>query len=183
LQRPAVWESVLEMPESVDSKDHPFWTYSLSSYKRTGVGDTCLTLQDSYGLNVNLLLYCLWAGACGISLTAADLIALRESQKPWDDNVVKPLRSVRRWLKGQSSGPPESSEALRQAVLAQEIEGEAAIQWQLWKAGPVSGNGTPSKDKAFANLRTYVALQGSQEIAGSEQDLEECLTRLVGSAF
>jgi len=141
-------------------------------------------LQDSFGLNVNLLLYCLWAGARGTSLTAGNMIDLREVQKPWEDNVVKPLRAVRRWLKGQSSGPPESREALRQSVLAQEIEGEAVIQWQLWKAGPVSGEeGAPSAEMALGNLRTYVALQGAQEVAGSEQELEDLLSQLVRATF
>lgn len=36
-----------------------FWQYSLDKYGIDEVKDTCLALQDSYGYNVNLLLFCM----------------------------------------------------------------------------------------------------------------------------
>ena len=33
-----------------------FWDFSVGTYRRPGVADACLSLQDRYGLDVNVLL-------------------------------------------------------------------------------------------------------------------------------
>ena len=37
--------------------DNPFWQFSLDAYQRDGVQPACLSLQDDWGLDVNVLLY------------------------------------------------------------------------------------------------------------------------------
>ena len=39
-----------------------FWSFSLTVYGRPGVEAACLELQDRFGADVNLALYCLWIG-------------------------------------------------------------------------------------------------------------------------
>ncbi len=43
----------------------PFWDYSLGIYRKPGVADACIALQDEFGLDVNMLLACLWFSAEG----------------------------------------------------------------------------------------------------------------------
>jgi uncharacterized protein (TIGR02444 family) len=42
--------------------DNDFWRFSLSVYAAPGVADECLALQDTRGVDVNLLLFCAWLG-------------------------------------------------------------------------------------------------------------------------
>ena len=77
---------------------HPFWEYSITVYTRPGVEQACLTLQERLGVDVNLLLFCCWAGGRGHRLTDEELTTLNEVSEPWQDSVVRPLRDVRRRL-------------------------------------------------------------------------------------
>ena len=36
----------------------PFWNFSVAVYSSDAVQDECLTLQDQFGLDVNLVLLC-----------------------------------------------------------------------------------------------------------------------------
>ena len=45
--------------------DHLFWDFSLEVYAKEGVADACLRLQDDLGIDVNMLLFCCWAGHSG----------------------------------------------------------------------------------------------------------------------
>lgn len=89
-------------------------------YAGDAVPAACLQLQDELGLDVNLLLWCLYAGARGTTLTPEMIAAADAACAPWRAHVVRPLREVRRWLK--TAGP--KAEALRKQVLAQEIDSE-----------------------------------------------------------
>ena len=48
-----------------DFPDHPFWDFSLIVYMTPGVGPACVALQEAHELDVNIVLFCLWAGASG----------------------------------------------------------------------------------------------------------------------
>jgi uncharacterized protein (TIGR02444 family) len=134
--------------------ESPFWDFSNAVYGRPGVAEACLALQDRRGLDVNILLLCCWAGVRGRALTAAALGARIEAVRPWRDQVVKPLRAARRWLKGQQTVPSESAEALRQAIKAQELEAERLEQLILAE-GVTIGEGQGGAALAVANLRAY----------------------------
>ena len=48
----------------------PFWTFSLRIYGQPGVPPACLTLQDEHGVDVNVLLFALYAASCGRQLAS-----------------------------------------------------------------------------------------------------------------
>jgi uncharacterized protein (TIGR02444 family) len=97
-----------------------FPAFSAWLYVGDDVPAACLLLQDDLGLDVNLVLWCLYAGARGTTLTPAMIATADAACAPWRTHVVRPLREVRRWLK--TAGP--EAQALRQQVLAQEIDSE-----------------------------------------------------------
>lgn len=139
---------------------NPLWEFSWWLYHQPGVGDACLALQDRRGLDVNLLLACVWAGRQGRALSEADIAGLIDAAGDWQRQVVKPLRSTRRWLKHQTAAPPEPAEALRQEVKAQEIEAERLEQAILYSV--LGGQGAPVDAEAPAvagadNLRRLLA--------------------------
>lgn len=135
-----------EAPES------PFWGYSLAVYGRPGVAEACLALQGRHGLDVNLLLFCCWAGQCGRALTPEDLDRLTAAAGPWHEGVVKPLRAVRRWLKSRQDA---GAQPLRARIKESELEAER-IEQQLLAEILVFAAGETSPALAAANLMAYL---------------------------
>ena len=105
--------------------DNPAWRFALALYGRDGVATECLVLQDDAGLDVSLLLVCLWLGAeRGVVLSAADLDAAETIAGPWRRVAVERLRLVRRELKTSPEIGHAAVVALRKRVQAIEIEAE-----------------------------------------------------------
>ena len=76
-----------------------FWDFSNRVYRKPDVSQCCLSLQDLYGLDVNLLLFACWhARSRGLCEPALAEKALAFSSN-WANHVVKPLRGTRRWMK------------------------------------------------------------------------------------
>ena len=113
---------------------NPFWDFSLVVYPRPGVVEACLALQDRLGLDVNLLLFCCWAGSLGWRLEAPDMVRLTEEVAEWQRDVIGPLRGVRRRLKGPSDEATGDVAALRRVVKDCELEAERIEQAMLHAA-------------------------------------------------
>ena len=112
--------------------ENPFWTFSLDVYARPGVAQECLALQARYGIDVNALLFCAWAGAMRRALLskrqAAGIVAHVEA---WQQRTVLPLRTVRQALKKMAAvGEPVT--ALRKDVAAAELKAEQIEQAMLF---------------------------------------------------
>ncbi len=104
-----------------------FWAWSCQAYDRPGVSALCLALQEQRGLDVNLALFCLWWGSHGVQLGPADCAALDQAVAPLRD-VLKPLRALRRALKGEVQA---EARALRETLSALELEVERRAQRRL----------------------------------------------------
>lgn len=118
-----------------------------------------MRLQDEFGLDVNLLLFACWRGVSGgRELLQADWCRLIDGTKDWRRDVVEPLRAVRRFLKEQGASPQSS--ALRDRVLALELDAEHAEQLTIVElAGAQDGGGTGKAD-LLAALEGYVDAAG-----------------------
>ncbi len=99
------------------------WDWTLKTYERPGVPETCLALQDEHGLNTSLLLWAAWANPDDAALASA--VA---NGKAWDDTVLWPLRRVRRDLKAAMAGIADLSRLdLREDVKAAELKAERVL--------------------------------------------------------
>ena len=157
---------------------NPFWDFSLAVYGRDGVEAACLALQDRHDLDVNLLLFCCWAGCRGHALSADDIGTLRKAVAPWRARAVEPLRNVRRWLKTQAVAPAALAEPLRARIKADELAAEAVEQRLLVETVPVgAGDGGPAL--AAANLAAYL---GDLELVPDDRDAAD-LAALVRGCF
>jgi len=134
--------------------DNPFWDFTLAVYRGEGVSQACIELQDRLGLDVNFLLLAVFAGSRGFAIAAPQWERLEALARPWRENVIHPLRGVRRWLKTQMALPAPVIDPMRRAVLAQEIESEGMQQRLMWTALAIPA-GEPSLQRGAGNLAAY----------------------------
>jgi uncharacterized protein (TIGR02444 family) len=142
-----------------------FWDYALELYRREGVENACLELQERHGLDVNLVLLCCWLASRGIEAQRKWLKATVATVETWQAEVVRPLRAVRRRLKADPAEPPpggigarwpELTARLQQRVLALEIDGERLEQLLLAElAAGLGATVAPGIDLASRNLYRY----------------------------
>lgn len=138
------------------------WDFSLAVYVQPGVATACLQLQDEHGVNVNLLLWCLWLDRLGVGLEATHLQEAQHQIAEWHLTFVVPLRELRRRMKSRYGTANSDREGVRaqikQAELAAEQEEQRALQQltdQWWTQGVLA---VPSGDKTITaqNLRRYL---------------------------
>jgi uncharacterized protein (TIGR02444 family) len=114
----------------------PHWSFALALYARPGVADACLKLQDALGVDVNVLLFALYAASeRGMAFAPEEIAAIDGAVAEWRDEVVVKLRAIRRGLKaGPPPAPGPDTEALRDLVKkaelrAEQIEQAVLAQW------------------------------------------------------
>lgn len=106
-----------------------FWQFSLDFYQRDGVAGACLMLQDRLGLDVNILLYAAWLASQGRTATVADFEQVDLLIAPWREEVIRPLRRIRRWLKEPGPDVPAGSVGeYRAGIKSAELEAEKIAQ-------------------------------------------------------
>ncbi len=140
-----------------------FRTFSTAYYGRPGVEHALLTLQDEHGLEVNLVLLCLFAAAEGYPAFDEEAFAtFGRIAGRWSQEAVEPLRRARRGLKTML--PDEAAAVLREKVKALELDAEFAMQDAL--EATLRAQAAPGSDPAGArgtalhNLQTYLADKG-----------------------
>lgn len=114
-----------------------FWDFSLRLYHKPQVSETCLTLQNVYGFDVNLLLFACWYGRRHGLMSSALLADALEFSTQWSSEVVKPLRHARTWMKGALAQPQTltsqmtGATELREKIKAAELRSEQLQQQVL----------------------------------------------------
>jgi uncharacterized protein (TIGR02444 family) len=155
------------------------WDFSLKTYRRPGVQDACLKLQDELGADVNMLLYCCWRGA----IEAGEMAALLAELAPWQTDIVGGLRSVRRALKPMLAELDvlfEPASSLRKKIAALELEAEKLQQDMLARHAAKDAKSTPSSPHtAVRNLTRYIGVLA----AAPNESQQHALGTLIGAAF
>lgn len=151
----------------MDFPEHPFWDFAIGIYGREGVSRACLHLQERHGIDVNVMLFCLWLGESGRgTVSDEEMAALKAISDEWQGDVVRNLRAARRALKDGFPGAPEAlRQALRAEVQGVEIDSEHLEQMVLAGAierAPAEGEVPPVQraNDASRNFARYVAALG-----------------------
>lgn len=151
-----------------------FWDFSLRTYATAGVSGACLELQDQQGADVNMVLYCCWAGDRAQPLSEAAFQSALDFSLQWGEQVVRPLRSVRRWMKQEvgshSLVVAKSSLELRERIKELELAAEKLQQHGL-EALPLEVDDAGGLHAVAANLRQYFASLGVEISPGVEARL------------
>ncbi|WP_116367662.1 TIGR02444 family protein [Parahaliea mediterranea] len=141
--------------------DNPFWNYSLAHYSKPGVAPLCLAAQDELGADVNLLLLAAWLASAGRTLDAVQLASLLAATAEWREQVIAPLRALRRQWKGLAQAA-----ALREQLKALELQAERELQACLYRLA-AQLPGSTGEVCARANLQVVLKATGaSAEEAG-----------------
>ncbi len=169
-----------------DFLPHPFWNFSLEIYNGEGVAEACLDLQERRGCDVNVLLFCCWLGASGRpTLSAERLRTILKASDPWQAEIVRPLRALRKLLKDRplEGALPETVDSVRRRVADAELAAEHAEQLRLagLYASPADRDRPMKKRLAAAvgNLGVYAVCLG---VAPDERD-RRAVAALMRAAF
>jgi uncharacterized protein (TIGR02444 family) len=168
-----------------DSTAYPdLWSWSLAIYGRPGFSAEAIGLQDDHGLDVNLLLYCLWAGlAAGVELGEPALAAAVAAAGPWQRAVVLPLRAVRRSLKGHAHPHADLVASLRQGIAGFELEAERGEQLMLGALPLPEERHADARFAAARNLQAYLAVSGADPASAARDGTRPArLARLLAIA-
>ena len=164
-----------------------FWDFSVRTYRTDGVPDACLSLQNDYGADVNMLLYCCWIGAC-IGQFDHDLFARASAFSTlWAEHVVVPLRSARTWMKQSGCDtepvPTDACMQLREEIKSVEFAAEKMQQQVLESMVSIdqSWSDTPEQilEEVIANLNLYAAYAGIKTC----DDVRQKFSLIIDAAF
>ncbi len=99
------------------------WNFSNAIYAVPSVADECLLLQDKYGVDVNLLLFCCYAAVVrGIQLSEEDMVDIEQHVADLRSGVVVPLRNCRKTMK-QGLATLRHKERKRAEYLRSKVKG------------------------------------------------------------
>ena len=141
------------------------WRFSLGFYRRPGVAEACIRLQDEAGVDVNVMLYLLFLAAHGRAITADEMNRIEAVAADWRAAVVVPLREMRRRLKSTLGAfPPAITSDFRNDVKRIEL-GAERIQQQalepLIALDAAASAHSARRDIARANMDVYRAQLGA----------------------
>jgi uncharacterized protein (TIGR02444 family) len=163
-----------------------FWRFSLTVYRMDGVPAACLSLQDRFGVDVNLMLFALWLASSGRAVSADDMRDADLAVADWRAQSVVALRGVRRYLRSPPAGFDSSAvDALRERIKAVELEAERLQQEALFALRPVAEWGRPeSPDRAGEwNMRAYEASIGATFDSSARHVLLDAYQAAVGQRW
>ena len=147
----------------MSTNESAFWRFSVEFYAQPGVPDACLTLQDRHGVDVNVLLFLLYLAYRGRSVEINDVRRIDQHVHAWREQVIKPLRTLRRNLKGGIAPVAvEASDTLRSAIKREELHAERLQQEALEHQLPWTSTGAPeiTHSAAKTNLLAYETITG-----------------------
>lgn len=164
------------LPQPSACIDSSFWAFSTSLYGLPGAAEECLWLQEHFGVNINVLLFSLYAASEFRAVLSPIAIGSADSAiAQWHTQVVETLRKVRRLLKQ----PGTRGASLRAQVAIAELEAEriesaSLIEWFNARSGAWPQG---ERDAAIAhNCRSTLLHYG----VGAQIDLPQ---RLIGCAI
>ncbi len=149
--------------------DDPLWTFALAVYDTPGIPDACLALQDEAGVDVPLLLFAAWAARRGQTVDTSWLAAQESRIADWRDRTVRPLRAIRRAMKGAQPPDPRltgAAEALRTRIKDAELEAERLELKALASVSGLEATGPTDLPADTAAVRT--ALEAAISLAGAD---------------
>jgi uncharacterized protein (TIGR02444 family) len=185
--------------------ESPLWRFSLAVYRGAGVQEECLGVQERFGVDVNLLMLCAYAGAVeGAVLSPSDVADALEASGAWHGNVVKELRQVRRTLKpwgagahdpekwapvfGKDHAPSKSPfgnvvEALRTKVKGAELEAEQIEQAMMWTWLRAQAGQLRRREPRQALAANVFALLVRCGATGAQADPSQALPQFCAAAM
>jgi len=136
-----------------------------------------LDLQDAHGLDVNMLLYACFAAVEERAVSEDDASAVDGVCADWRNEVIRPLRSVRRKLAARPDAA-DISKGLLELELAAEQRQQAMI-WE-WHTGTVARASALAPEACLqSNLQSVAMAAGAVNAGGLLAPLLVVLRRVL----
>lgn len=164
-----------------------FWDFSVALYGKPGVASACLALQERHGVDVNVLMFCLWLAASGRGPVPAERLGEAfAAAAAWHAEIVRNLRALRKRLKTPvGTADPALAQALRARIQKIEIDAEHVEQLALAAApaaaAPARG-GLDAGTKA-SHAAAHVAIYFAGAGAGPGAEDMAALRTIFAAAF
>jgi uncharacterized protein (TIGR02444 family) len=154
-----------------NTDSNPLWKFSLATYAQAGVAAACLDLQESFGVDVNVLLYVCWYASEGRALTAKEIAAADAHIADWRHAVVHPIRALRQGLR-EYPGAETTRTVIKQAELQSERVQQQNMHLYSLSSGWEEGGGD-----LHGNLQQFASFQGCppQVLAAFEEAISAAL--------
>ena len=164
-----------------------FWDFSVRTYRTPGVPEACLSLQNDHGADVNMLLYCCWAGAAVGPLEGELFNRASEFSAHWAENVVIPLRSARTWMKhtGCDLGPVPTAScmALREEIKTVEFAAEKMQQEVLEAMASTDRRGSDTPQQILGDVVANLLLYAEYAGLDNKDDVRRKFPVIIDAAF
>lgn len=162
-----------------------FWQFSCRLYAIPKVSETCLILQDRYGLDVNLILFALWSASQHRQLSSQLLKKTAQFSRHWQRQRVMPLRELRRRMKSRLSLIAEQRQRdyaqLRESILTTEL-GAERLQQQVLARLAATEPALVSRQEVAATMRANLQAVCAESGVEADSQLQTLLAGLVTSA-
>jgi uncharacterized protein (TIGR02444 family) len=116
----------------------PLWDFALRFYRLPGVEQDCLDLQDRWGADATLVLWLCWLEQREASVLKVDIEAAQQKVGAWQQQVIAPLRLLRRQIKVGWAVEDTAIQEVRRNIQGAELSAEkTALLWleQLYVNG------------------------------------------------
>lgn len=171
------------------SLDGPHWSFALKLYAQPGASEACLVLQDRVGVDINVLLFAVYAAVDrGIALTSHDLQDIDDAVGTWRSDIVLALRSVRRRLKtGPEPAPTDVTEALRTQIKkaelgAEQIEQAALARWLDRHCGQQAPQEVHPRDILRIVVNYFAVRNNTAADIVASSEVQDAISALLQSA-
>lgn len=162
----------------------------MRAYRRAGVAEACLWLQDRHGVDVSFFLFLIWAGIGRGALERERFERALAFSREWSENVVARLRAARRWMKAAGHEPlagvsRDSVRSLRDQIAERERGAEKlqleALEHLVGGLPAARQEPAAARDAARANVRRYLSLLAVADEGEIESRLATILDGATGS--
>jgi uncharacterized protein (TIGR02444 family) len=120
----------LFLKATMSARDQSLWDFCLALYSRPAIEQICLHLQDQWGANVNVVLWLCWLADRGVPVDQQQLDLALQKLASWHDDVVAPLRQLRRLIKQRYPHNPDGINDVRMTVKKAELAAEKVeLDW------------------------------------------------------
>ncbi|MBB1292750.1 TIGR02444 family protein [Pseudoalteromonas sp. SG43-7] len=107
-----------------------FWQFACQLYSKDGMQARLLDYQNQQGKNVNLCLLLYYLDSLNLAISQAQLSKLEQCISAFDQQVLKPLRTSRAYLKANHTEIADYA-AIRKELLSAELKLEKQQQQML----------------------------------------------------
>ena len=167
------------------------WEYSTHYYFNPAIASRCLTLQNQYRQDVNIIFLCYWHGTYHGEISYKQMRAILSFSAEWHKVAIRPLRSARTDLKIWKNREDEliiekeSYKSFRESIKTIELEAEKIQQRSLMEfclngiAKGIKPSTAPPSAARKANIKTLISLQNQSDdlvtLAAEFEQLTELL--------